>query len=253
MPTFVCERRCRKYSQVCRTWEPRDDEFLIPFVIRSKQQAGEHFRRYDIDEYMLRDWTIKMHECYYNVCFTKEMVLEAFSNLVMRFNAWTWVTQLPGVRLHRQPTTSLYVPTVLHPGIKKVWTSNFCMCCAIGFCRCLSLTLLTLFCWIRCSLRPQYIATKWNLWRTLWLPCSEELCSTCSLRMKAFLRTSAHNRYRRTVWFRLRTNPETGLSSTVPARRRTDTSRGKTGLPRRMPKISWLSDSMCTFYNMFPS
>ncbi len=87
MPTFVCDRRCRKYSVVCRTWEDRDDMFLLRLVTRSKQQSGQHFRRYSIDEYMLREWTMNMHDCYYNVCFTKEMVLDAFSNLVMRFNA----------------------------------------------------------------------------------------------------------------------------------------------------------------------
>ena len=117
MLTFVCQPRCRLAAPTI--WRTMHNERVLVLLTKYRLQFEDNFTRAIVEQHVLRLIALDLHEAFPGSCFSKEQVLESFSHWVLRFNAWTYLTKLPGVRVDPD-TNFIYVPSVLKPGICKV-------------------------------------------------------------------------------------------------------------------------------------
>ncbi len=115
--TFCCKTRSCRHS-ANRVWTDEHDAVVIKFCTEAREVS---FSRADMQTHLLKRLTVKLHNKFKGQCFTKEFVLAKFSILVQRFNAWTYLSRLPGIDMYNN---YLYVPTVLELGIAQVGKTN---------------------------------------------------------------------------------------------------------------------------------
>ena len=117
--TFVCGHDCT--LPVDRSWTPLHDEAVMRHFIR---HGGPRITRSQFELRTLATICTLLHNDFPTACFSKQFVLKRFSALVMRYNAWTYLTRLPGVDVI-EFMSLLHVPTVLRLGIQQV-SMNLC-------------------------------------------------------------------------------------------------------------------------------
>ena len=120
--TYCCPPQCVWTPDA--SWTQRHDSSVLTFVIA---HGGGGMKRQDFQEYGLASLVKQLHETHPGQCFSKEFVLQKFSKLVLRFNAWTYLTRLEGVRIY-PVSKSVHVPSVLQPGIAQVRSMVWYIC-----------------------------------------------------------------------------------------------------------------------------